>query len=99
MPKVEPFHVDTRMDSIQMLQCGSANISANPDQRSNMWSFRMVADGSESFGLQRIRMGPTGPVPLESYLTSHRCAAAIKDRMTGFRLVVTSPPDHTRKYS
>ena len=98
MPRVEPFHVGTRMDSIQMLQCGSANISATPDQRSNMWSFRMVADGSESFGLQRIRMGPTSEMH-PAYLTSHRCAATIKDRMTGFRLVVTSPPDRTRKYS
>lgn len=99
MPRVEPFHVNTCMDSIQILQCGSANISAAPDQRSSMWSFRIVSDGSESFGLQHVRMGPTGPVPLESYLTSHRCSAAIKDRVTGFRLVVTSPPDRTRKYS
>ena len=99
MPRVETFHADAPMDSIQILQCGSANINAAPDQRSNMWSFRIVADGSESFGLQHVRMGPTGPVALESYLTSHRCSATIKDRMTGFRLVVTSPPDRTRKYS
>ena len=99
MPGVETFHADAPMDSIQILRCGSAIISAAPDQRSNMWSFRIVADGSESFGLQRIRMGPTGPVALESYLTSHRCSATIKDRMTGFRLVVTAPPDRTRKYS
>jgi hypothetical protein len=93
MPRNEliSMRLTAPMDSIQAVRYRGAYGIASPDMRGPMWGFRLAAGTDQDAGLQRIRMGETGSVPLLCLLPSYRCAATIKDTATGFRLVVTSP--------